>query len=338
MNIRLMMMISRLLESNQDNGGGDSSTSSVPSSNPPSVAAPATDGGDFDFADLATHDDDAPEPVSTPSSGTAPTPVAPVASASSAPSTPNVAAPVQNPPIATVPPVQSPPTPPVTESQPAPGTVPATSEEGGASSNQPVLTFEQHRAQFLPKLRELYNNFTPEQVEKLRTNPEEVLPDLAANLHYETQLAVHNSVMTALPNIIGMVLKERETQTKHNDAFYGMWPKLKEAVGTDPAKENVIRGAIRAYRNAHPNAKPDEIMQKAGLLAMMSLQIPIEQAGAVAAAGTSAAPPTQVSAPTPPRPPGVSSVGHISPQGAPGVQNEENIFADLTKAWENGEI
>jgi hypothetical protein len=47
-----------------------------------------------------------------------------------------------------------------------------------------------HREAFLPKLAELYK-LTDQEVADIQTNPGEAMPKLAAKLHYEVQLAVH---------------------------------------------------------------------------------------------------------------------------------------------------
>lgn len=343
-----------LLESNTGNNGGGSPP--APASSPAAPAAPssASAGDDFDFGALATHVDAGDEGADTsvfdpdvPSTSPAPpsgSPAAPAAPAAVQPPPPAVAAPsaVVAP---VVPPAAAPVAPPAPTlaAAPQPAAPPATPEQGTPPSPG-EQTFEQHRAQFLPQLEQLYQ-LTPEQVEQIRTNPEQVLPKLAAQLHYEVQLAAHNSIASILPQMIQLHQQQTAAHTEYENRFYGQFPALKSAVAADKAKEQTIIQSIRAFKHANPKASEEEVRNGAGLLAMMALKLPLE--GLLGGGGTQqvAAPTAPAAAPSaappmrqvPPRPAGVGATAHI-PTPAPGGGEEENIFTALANATLSGEV
>lgn len=297
----------RLQESNKEGeGGAPAPATAAPASTPEAPSAPAEEA--FDYASLSLDEGEAPPPVAKPAESIPKTPTEAKVAPPKAAEAPAPVPPPQPPPPTQAAPVQ-PPAPPPAAAAPAPADKPT----------EPV-TFEKHRAEFLPKLRELYK-LSPEQIEKVRESPEEILPDLAAQLHYEVQLASYNSVMAVLPDIIGMVMNRRLDEDKANTEFYGMHARLKERVAQDPKAEDAIRNSIKAYKTANPGADQKTVMQQAGILAMMALQMPL-----VEPQNAPAAPPPVRQAP--PRPPGVGASSAPMP-AQPAAGQEENIFADL---------
>jgi hypothetical protein len=160
---------------------------------------------------------------------------------------------------------------------------------------------------------------------------------MAARLHYEVQMAAHNGLVGVMPGMIEHFIQQKEASTKANDKFYGKWTKLKEAITADPKKEDTVRQAIKAYKNANPAADMDMVINQAGMLAMISLGIPLEIPGTSQQQQTGGNPPPPRS--PPPRPAGAGSVAHVSQPAPPGAGGDEgNIFADLAEATMRGEI
>ncbi len=309
----------------------------VPSSPAPvsSSAAPAaSSSGDrpgtveeFDFGALADYAS-GKEDVAAQGE-VAPTPVAPAPSP--APSAP-APVPVAPPPSPAPAPSPTPPEP--QASQPAAtGNQPASGQEPPAP--QPV-DWQKHREQFLPKLQQMYQ-FTEAEIQEFREHPEVALPKMAAELHYKVSMAAHNAMIEILPAMIGRQMEMQKAATKHNDVFYSRWPKLKEAVDRDINVEKSINESIRAYRSANPKATLQDVIEKAGLLAMLSLNIAPDIPGAQAPSPVA---PTPSPAPMiPGRPAGTGAQAHVPmvPRGsAPGEVSEADFFADLANHFANG--
>jgi hypothetical protein len=199
-------------------------------------------------------------------------------------------------------------------------------------------TFAQHRERFLPELQKLYA-LDPTRdaaaIEELRTSPELALPKLAANLHYEVQLATYNSIMQAVPEIVGTIISRREEVSSLERSFKEMWPQLHEK----PEYETAAESSIRAMRAANPQMPMKEVLQKAGMMAMLTLGLPLPapqaQAPHAPAPQAPLAPPVRMAPPG--RPAGVGAAG-ASPMTPPAAGGEGNIFEDLFEAARRGEI
>lgn len=316
-----MLMNETRLQGPEDGGEGTGDGSNA---TPDNSSSSSSEG--FDFAELASHDDGAPAPAisskeappasapgTAPVITTAPTPV---------PAVPVVTAPAPGVPPAVASPSVAAAQPPAAPVPPTPAAVPAT----------PEVTFEQHRATFIPKLEELYK-LSDEEAELARTSPEVALPKLAARLHYEVQMAAFEAITGVLPDMIAQAQEQRQVQTAANDKFYSKWPALKDRVAAEPAVEERIRQAIQATRKVNPNADMDMVINQAGILAMMSLGIPLQQMGGGTAAPTIA----PVSRELPARPPGIGATGHVTPL-EPSSGQEGSIFESLSEAFLKGEI
>lgn len=347
----LSMLWNRKMESTPGTGGTTGTTSGTTSTTPSggSEAGGGTPGGEapaaplssgnssFDdsaalFDSIASYDDMNPTPAAAPAAA-APSsvPAAPTAAAVP-PAGTSVVPPVGTtpavPPAAAVPPAQ---TPQAAATPPAPATQPA-APASQAPPAQPV-TFEQHRTQHMPRLRELYAKSSvltdPAMLEKIAANPAEmmnVLPDLAAQLHYEVTVSAYESVISAVPTLIAQVIQQRQVADDADKQFYTTWPKLRTS---DPALvqkfDTATASAIRSVKHSNPNAPMDQVIKQAGMLAMMTLGIPLEDPSAppaspAAAVGTPGFVAPQPQAPAAPRfrPAGVSAAGHVPLPGGGG--------------------
>mgnify|MGYP001263540105 FL=1 len=302
----------KLFEAVLTDGAAGGSTAETSTESTP--AAPAA-GEDFDFAGLASHDDYADPAIV---SGEVAAVDTPVPSAAAAPAIPRTETPA-------APPVATPPlSPPV---EPTPGQLPATATTSAvaATPEPPVpeqLDFAKHREEYLPKLAGLYK-MSDQEVEDFRTNPGEALPKLAAQLHYEVQAATLSAVMSSLPSLLEQVMKQQKLADTAEEQFAARWPELK-----NPSHKEAVMSSIKAFRAANPKADLATTIEKAGLLAMLTLGL---NPNAVAPAA-----PVVPSSP-PPRPAGVGAAGHVAPK-LPAVGDEENIFAALAEATLSGEI
>lgn len=285
---------------------------------------PALEGDNSLFAELATHDEFEPPTTETPettsegaASGTTdatPPPAEPTPAAAPIPPAPvQEAQPSATPPV-TAEVVPSPTEPVQQASAPAP-------EPQQAPPSEPV-DFEKHRAETIPKLEKLYE-LTEEEADDFRVSPDKVLPKLAARLHYEITTAVFNSVLGSIPQQVAQTLAVQKAHTEAENAFYSKWPDLK-----DPKYQGTVINSIQAYKQANPRASLSEVMDRAGLMAMLSLGLTPRQMQQQMAA------PPPMAKPVAPAGAGASSAP--IPQRA--MTEEQSVFAELVEAEQRGEL
>lgn len=181
-----------------------------------------------------------------------------------APETPaEPAAPVPTEPVA---PVQ-PQTPPPAVPEPPPAQAPA-----------PSLDYDSWRTQHLSGLEKHYA-LDAETAQALLTEPETVLPKLAAQVHFEVTENVLKAVHQMMPGLITQLSRNTEVETKAQNAFFEKNPDLK---GVDQAKILQI-GAM--FRQVNPTADADTTIVTIGNMVRTALGLP-----AAGSAGQGAAP------------------------------------------------
>lgn len=324
-------------------GGGATTTSSTPApaapapapASAPSTAASAASsvsnegsaGNDspsdaFDFGALVDHHDNGTDlEVETPVAAPA---AAPAQAATTAPA-PAPAAPAPAP----VPAVA--PTEPVVQPAQATGQPAASTEQ----PVQPAFDPEKHRTEFLGKLLPLYK-LSDQEVQDIQTNPGEAFPKLAAQLHYNVSMAMNAALQQLMPQAIASQLRMQTLKQSYETKFYDKWPALKAAVAKDPKTEEAINQSFEAFRATNPKATIDDLINKAGLLACISLGLnPLE--------GQQSPPPVgapQVVQPPPVipgRPAGTGAQGHVPVQqhgSAP--QSDADLFSGIVDHWNKG--
>lgn len=342
----LLHLQTRLMDPEPGTSGSTSAPTSTPTASEPSTSTSTEpSGGGFDFEALANYTDEAPSsptsseagallPTETPTSQPAQPTTPPSASAATvtpspvqpAPASTQGAAPQQSP--QGQPQVQS------TEAAPQQATQPATpSATSQPTAEQIAQSFKQHREQFLPQLEQLYKiegNWDSETIDELRTNPEKVLPKLAANLHYEVQLATYNSVMQALPNVVSTIIDQRRAVDRYTDMFKQMYPQLHEKKEYEAAAEN----AIRVIRQTNPQLPMEEVLKRAGVAACLALglQLPASVVQPATPPPAPASPPPRI--PPPGRPAGIGAASSVIPPASP--DDAESLFGEIVDAVRQG--
>jgi hypothetical protein len=160
---------------------------------------------------------------------------------------------------------------------------------------------------------------TPAQVDELNENPGQAVPKLLARVHYSAQVAAYTGVMSQVPRVVQAIVERHRMIEKAEGTFYGRWPALANA-----SHSKAVENVLNTWRAANPNATTEEMVEKAGLMAMLSLGLdPTPQA--------SIPPPGNPTPPTPPaRPAGTGGSGPT--RGATNVWDEmaESIIAEGT--------
>jgi len=185
-------------------------------------------------------------------------------------------------------------TPPVVEEEPSPEPikVPTMEELEGM--------YLKHREETLPKLEEIFQ-LSDEEATALDEQPSKIIPKLAGQMMYDTMLSTYNAVLAALPTVIGTVLKASNSADVAEAQFFTAWPDLNTKKSA-PA----ISAAVQAYRAANPRAKLDDIIQGAGVMAMINLGLdPMKKKEEVVATPKKKVVPAKPAAPrgAPPAPP-----------------------------------
>lgn len=172
-----------------------------------------------------------------------------------------------------------PPTPVAEPVAPAPTQTPQTSapEPQPAQAPQPALDYNSWRTQQVSNLEKHYA-LDSETALALQTEPETVLPRLAAQVHLEVTENVMRAVQQMVPGLIQQVNRTTEVESKAQNAFFDRNPDLK---GVDQAKILQI-GAM--FRQVNPNADADTAIATIGSMVRTALGIPASSVPAQGAA------------------------------------------------------
>jgi len=125
------------------------------------------------------------------------------------------------------------------------------------------------RAQYGERLAEQYA-LSEDDARAMLTEPERVIPKLAAQLHMDVVDTVINAVFSRLPAIVHGVQQSSAANRTAEDSFFKAWPQLK-----DPKHQQVVWSAVANYRALNPQAKMEEVVRAAGLSAMLHLRLPL---------------------------------------------------------------
>jgi hypothetical protein len=258
----------------------ESTTAASTSNNEPAV--PATPAADNAGAESATVDWGAEADAMEADEGLLETPEKPVAESTPAlaPVVPATPAPVAAvvPPAAPVAPVAAPVVAPVPEPAIplAPAPVTKTPEVIAAETAAADAASKVEEEKTFNGLVEYYK--LPEDLQiKLSTEPENVLPFLAAKLHQTIAANLTSTINRILPQTIQQVQAVNQAEVQAKNAFYSRWSNL---VGKEEAVLQV--GAL--FRRLNPNATAEEAIEMIGKTTCQTLGIPFESSSTAPAA------------------------------------------------------
>lgn len=174
-------------------------------------------------------------------------------------------------------PVAPVPTEPVAPVQPQ-TPAPVVPEPPPAQAPASALDYDSWRTQHLSGLEKHYA-LDAETAQAMLTEPETVLPKLAAQVHFEVTENVLKAVHQMMPGLITQLSRNTEVETKAQNAFFEKNPDLK---GVDQAKILQI-GAM--FRQVNPTADADTTIVTIGNMVRTALGLP-----AAGSAGQGAAP------------------------------------------------
>jgi hypothetical protein len=140
-----------------------------------------------------------------------------------------------------------------------------------APVEQPVAAPAAMTQEELSKLRNEYHTqlaafyrISPEDAQRLQTEPENVLPQLAANVHLEVMDAISAQIPMRIQSIVTQVLEARERESSAKEAFMSAFPDLRE-------HEAAVLQVGKMFRAANPKAPKDVAIKQIGDFVRQSL-------------------------------------------------------------------
>lgn len=336
--LKFLLQQHRLMAPADDQpAGGGESTPATPASQPASgePAASSVGEGELEVEDPVVDEFlESKPPAEDPPAAAAPTeatpaaaPATPPAAAAPAAPTPPASTPTPAPaaaaPAVAIPPAQ-PVTPPVVQ-PPAPATPPPAAATPPAPP--PAVSAEdqekqrlERRSAYLSKMETEFQ-IPKEEHEALLTNPEAVLPKLAARVHTAAVEATLAAVTANIEPLVLAVLERQKSYSKAEEEFYGMWPDLAK----HPEGKATSSRLMQAYMAANRGISREQLMKDVGVMAMAQLRIPLQIPGAAAAAAPAA--PT-MAAPPPPAQPGAAGGTPRVTEPSPWDKVDQELFQE----------
>jgi len=164
-----------------------------------------------------------------------------------------------------------------------------------------------------------YYKLPDDMAARLATEPEQVLPVLAARVHQAVVQGVQKMLGQELPRFLQNAKTFEETETKARDAFFLRWPSLSHK---EHGKQVLQVGAL--FRQLNPNATPDEAIERIGRVVHEALGLVIPAAGP---GGPAAGAPVALAAPAAPFKPAGGGGAPAAP--APSSNEFEQIAGQL---------
>lgn len=143
---------------------------------------------------------------------------------------------------------------------------------------QETRTPEEVKAELEQKRTEARNSIaeqfqlTEDQVEALERNPNEVLPQLAADLYLGIFDSVYKAFQSQMPMMVQQTMQMERSKQENEKKFFGAWPQL--------AKKEylpVINRIADQYRAMNPQADPEQAVKEIGAQAWVALKLPLDE-------------------------------------------------------------
>lgn len=214
----------------------------------------------------------------------------------------------EKPSVAAVPPVA----PIAAPAAPTPGKTPTPEEEAAAAA--------QLQENIIKELTRLYS-FSPEEAAKLdefEQKPSEYLPQLLAKAHQNSYAHAYQAIMEAMPQMVNTISSTNIKNQEAENAFFERWPDLK-------GQDEIAVRAIKTYRQMNPNTTVQEAIERAGMLAMISLGKNPNVASAPAVPDAPKTPPAR-----PAMPGGTGGTMRTAP-----VTYEEGVYEEILQDEKN---
>jgi len=120
--------------------------------------------------------------------------------------------------------------------------------------------WQEYQAQQVAQLEQFYAMGEDDAL-ALATEPEKVLPKLAARLHMQVMQNVQAQMAQTMPNVMKTVQEATVRENKAKDEFFKAWPELR-------GNEQQVMQAGLLYRQMNPLASPQEAIEGIGRIVM----------------------------------------------------------------------
>lgn len=245
----MMKLMSRVYRNEEDGSGSSGAEGAAPAADPSAV-----DWGDMSEGVSPGSDDDNAD-VPDDSSGADPAGTSPESS------TPDDESGTDDP--ATKPDADAPAVP----QEDADAPTPLTPEEEAAQAKELEDKFKEWKQAELAKLEKSYA-FDEDTAARLLTEPELVLPKLAAELELNATRRALEAVQRMIPQLVPQVIGSQQHEDKAKDYFYGANPDLKK-------HHKEVLEAGKLFRKMNPKATPEEAAEKIGNMVRQGLGLPL---------------------------------------------------------------
>lgn len=198
------------------------------------------------------------------------------------------------------------------------------------ATTQPPVDVEAMRNQALDYLQNNHYALSEEDSNLMISEPERVLPRLAAQMHLNMQTQIAQQIAQALPQLIETQIQQSRQTHSLEETFFTAYPTL-----SDPKFRDTVKDSLLMVRNAHPQATREEVMRDGAAFAATRLRIQL----ANAPPQSGSVPPVQQQVPQNPAPtmqPFIpAQTGGGTEPIVPVDNNAGNMFAELAmdKDW-----
>lgn len=110
---------------------------------------------------------------------------------------------------------------------------------------------------------------TDEEANAVQTEPETVLPKMAAQLQVRITESVYQGINTILPQLMQQFTVQQTAEQQQKEAFFSVNPDL-----NDPKYESAVLTVGQMFRQVNPKASPEEAIREIGVLARTALKLP----------------------------------------------------------------
>lgn len=185
--------------------------------------------------------------------------------------------------------------------------------------------------QMVTQLEQTLYQIPKDDADRLVTEPEAVLPSLAARMHVTIAAQLGQAVQQALPAVVERVVEQRmKSQNTEND-FFRSYPQL-----ADPRFRTVVVQSLQAAKHvAGAQATRQQVMQDGAALAAMKLRVALQPQAAVQQPQVASVPQGQQPAPVQQTNGQMQVIQPFQPAIGPASttptapQDPPNIFAEL---------
>jgi hypothetical protein len=140
--------------------------------------------------------------------------------------------------------------------------------------SEPDKSYDALRTEALEELQDKTFALSEEDAQTLVTEPEKILPKLAANVYMAAYENVTKSIMASLPQMIAQTMSQQTAVETATDAFYTKWGKLDR---NNAKHSSAVNRIAKVYRQVNPKASAEQFTAEVGAQTLLALGIPFEE-------------------------------------------------------------